>query len=506
MTTENSAPEARYTHFEKIGEGGVGEVYKAWDTQLQRWVAIKRMIGQGDLDNTASISAWHEAMRMASFSHPHIVTVYDFGRDEKGSYVVMEFLEGETLDSFISRGLMREEDFVELMKQILEGVVAAHQKSLVHRDLKPGNIMLVWLPSGRFQAKVLDFGLAEFLKGTHTTAMDASGSLLGSVYYMAPEQCQGGMIDARADLYALGCIGYFCLTGRNAFDGDDVGQVMQAHLDHRLIPLLQLRPDISAELASWVEQLMSLAPEQRPSSAALALQNLNAIVAAKAGNHVANKADPKNAANAVAATAKSAPPILPKESNAGIKWAVAITVILLIGAFGFWFFMKEQRAESQASASIAAVPGVPSVQNIKRDLDVSKTGGSEIITGIDHDRQRAERSPQRENRRNTGDFARRYDPRDLDGLRKELGNVVTVEGVVMRWGQNKAKTLYYLNFDPDYDQAITLVVRVQRFLEEDQEAALKGMVGKRIRYTGKVSEFQNRLQIFVDDIENVIVE
>jgi serine/threonine protein kinase len=497
MTTENSAPEARYTHFEKIGEGGVGEVYKAWDTQLQRWVAIKRMIGQGDLDNTASISAWHEAMRMASFSHPHIVTVYDFGRDEKGSYVVMEFLEGETLDSFISRGVMREEDFMELMKQILEGVVAAHQKSLVHRDLKPGNIMLVWLPSGRFQAKVLDFGLAEFLKGTHTTAMDASGSLLGSVYYMAPEQCQGGMIDARADLYALGCIGYFCLTGRNAFDGDDVGQVMQAHLDHRLIPLLQLRPDISAGLASWVEQLMSLAPEQRPSSAALALQNLNVLSESRKEASVASKNAGRDANVAGAVAAPKALPVLPEQRDAGIKWAVGIAALILLGAFGGWLYMKEKPTVSSAATSASSVPSVSNVDGKK-----TQEGGSEFKKNEhrQHDRH------QDRNATRASNSAKRYNATDVAALRSELGNVVTVEGDVVRWGQNKAKTLYYINFDQDYNQAITLVVPVQRFLEEDQEAALKGMVGKRVRYTGKVSEFQNRLQIFVDDVENVVVE
>jgi serine/threonine protein kinase len=507
MMMENSVTESRYTHFEKIGEGGLGEVYKAWDNQLQRWVAIKRMMGErGNLVSTTSITAWQEAMRLASFSHPHIVTVYDFGHDEKGSYVVMEYLQGETLEDFVARGVMREEDFIELMRQVLEGIVAAHQKSLVHRDLKPGNIMLVRLPSGRFQAKVLDFGLSEFLKGAKAAATDASGSLYGSVYYMAPEQCRGEMIDARADLYAIGCIGYFCLTGRNAFDGDDVEQVMQAHLDHRYIPLLQLRPDVSAGVASWVEQLMSLAPDQRPSSAALALQNLNAIVAAKNGSHSVDKVDVKSAGNPGTAAAKNASALLPQESNSGMKWAVAVSALVLIGAFGFWFLMKQQQAATQASASVVSVPSVPPVSRVTEDVEIEKRGYTETTSVVENNQQKAGSGLYGMSRQEAGDSTRRYDPKDLDGLRRELGNVVTVEGEVERWGQNKAKTLYYINFDQDYSQALALVIRREKFLEQEQEAVLKNMVGKRVRYTGRVSEFQNRLQIFVDDVEKIIVE
>jgi serine/threonine-protein kinase len=492
MTSEQSTPDARYTHFEKVAEGGGSEVFKAWDNQLQRWVAIKRMMNtQGESDNSASLAGWHEAMRLASLSHPNIVTVYDFGEDEKGSYVVMEFLDGETLDAFIERtGVMHEMNFIELMKQVLEGVVAAHQKGLVHRDLKPGNVMLTWLPSGRFQAKVLDFGLSEFLKGTHTEATIASGSLLGSVYYMSPEQWQGGLIDARADLYALGCIGYFCLTRRNAFDGEDVDTVMQSHLEHRFIPLLQLRPDLSMGLASWVERLMSFAAEDRFSSAAMALKELLNLSAPSSA-----ESSPKNGSTASADAgpmgARSSLPVLPKESNAGMKWAGGITVLVMLGALGFWFYVKNQPNVAHPAPSVPAVPSV-AVNDIEKPTMATQT------------ETRSNAQTESSNKTQTNE-AERYAPDDLEGLRKKLGDRVTIEGRVVASGQNKAKTLYYINFDRNYNKAITLVVRVQKFLEADQEAVLNNMVGKRIRYTGKVSEFQGRLQIFVDDIENVIL-
>ncbi|MCS7064193.1 MAG: protein kinase [Methylacidiphilales bacterium] len=494
MATEDPTSEPRYSHFEKIGEGGLGEVYKAWDNQLQRWVAIKRVTTpSGTLDNTASLTAWQEAMRLASFSHPHIVTVYDFGRDEAGSYVVMEYLDGETLEAYVERnGALSEKDFIELMKQILEGLIAAHQKTLIHRDLKPGNIMITKLPSGRFQAKILDFGLAGFLKGARIQSVDASGSLFGSVYYMAPEQCQGGTIDARADLYALGCIGYFCLTGRRAFDGDSVDEVMQAHLEHRFVPLLQLRPDLAAPLAQWVEQLMSLSPDQRPSSAALALQSLNSLLG---GSSQTQHKSPSGKPNYTHASAQQTRPSAPvaaspvgTENRSAIFWTWSLTALALVAAIGFWFYHTNSKTTATPAPNQASVPSVPSISQQAPPSATPQT------TATEPSNPQAEKSS-----------VQHFDPRDLEGLRAQIGRRVTVKGRAERWGKNKAGTLFYLNFDQDYRKALALVIRAQRFLEEDQQQALEKLVGKDIEYTGKVSEFEGRLQIFVDEIENIRV-
>jgi len=266
--------EERYEIRGKIGQGGVGAVYKAYDTQLRREVAIKRVLADEldkDIDNATS-NLLKEATALSSVQHPHICTVYDSGLDEEGPFVVMELINGKTLDEMVERGTLTYDDFREVAIQSQEAMIAAQELNLVHRDLKPSNVMVSWLPSGRFQIKLVDFGLAKFSAKPSLQTIDHGDSVFGSIFFMAPEQFERTALDLRTDMYSLGAMFYYSLTGNYPFDGDTAPQVMASHLQNTVIPLQQVRPDLPVWLCEWVMWHIQRDMEHRPSSAKLALE------------------------------------------------------------------------------------------------------------------------------------------------------------------------------------------------------------------------------------------
>jgi len=168
-------------------------------------------------------------------------------------------------------------DFQQIAAETLEGLAAAHQLGMCHRDLKPSNLMFHWLPDGRWQTKLLDFGLANFGLRPAQQQLTVDGSATGSVHFMAPEQFLHQPVDVRTDLYSLGCVLYYSLTGSFPCNGATMEEVMNAHLSRKLVPLQQLRPDVAPLLADWVMWLMSRQPEERPESAVEALRVLRGI-------------------------------------------------------------------------------------------------------------------------------------------------------------------------------------------------------------------------------------
>ncbi len=266
----------RYEIKEQIGRGGLGVVYRAFDAHLNRDVAIKKvLVDSGEPLEELTANLVIEAKTLSALKHPHIVTVHDVGQDEDGPYIVMELLEGETLDSIMKPGVMAVDDFEEFAVQTLEGLVAAHSVGLLHRDLKPANLMIVWLPSGKFQVKILDFGLAKFSRKPTAQTVDHKDSLLGSIFFMAPEQFERSPLDARTDLYSIGAIFYYALTGQYPFEGESAVEVMNAHLEHRFTPLAEVRPKVPDPVCAWVERLMARKMEDRPASAQDALDTWN---------------------------------------------------------------------------------------------------------------------------------------------------------------------------------------------------------------------------------------
>ena len=265
--------EDRYQINGKIGQGGIGSVYRARDKRMNRDVAIKRLTTvEGPESDKETQKLLQEAGALASVQHPNIVTVYDVGVDDDGAFVVMELLSGETLEDIISHGSFIWEDFRRLAIQTIEALIAAQELHLLHRDLKPSNIMLSWLPSGKFQVKIVDFGLAKFSAKPSLQTIDQSDGVFGSIFFMAPEQFERIPLDCRVDIYAIGCVFYYALAGIYPFDGDNPAQVMGSHLQHHVTPLQEVRRGIPVWACDWIMWMVNRQPSDRPENAREALQ------------------------------------------------------------------------------------------------------------------------------------------------------------------------------------------------------------------------------------------
>jgi len=266
--------EERYEIRGKIGQGGLGAVYRGYDTRMSREVAIKRISaapGDPDLAEESTKQLIKEAGALASFQHPHIVTVYDVGSDEDGPYVVMELISGKTLDELIERAPLTWPDFRELAMQTQEALIAAQEHNLIHSDLKPSNLMLTWLPSGKFQIKIVDFGLATLAQSQSKQDLESIEAVFGSIFFMPPEQFERSPLDARSDLYSMGCVYYQALAGIYPFDGATGNEVMNSHLQHNVKPLKDVRADIPVWVSDWIMWHINRYPQDRPESAREAL-------------------------------------------------------------------------------------------------------------------------------------------------------------------------------------------------------------------------------------------
>lgn len=226
-----------------LGAGGMGEVFRADDTILSRHVAIKALPDLLARDPERLARLEREARLLASLNHTNIATIHGLERSEERRFLVMELVEGETLDRRIAKGPIPVDETLDICLQIAEGLEAAHEKGIVHRDLKPANVMIT--PQGRI--KILDFGLARALAGeaadaahspTITEAMTRPGVVLGTAAYMSPERARGKPADKRADIWAFGCVLYECLTGRHAFRGETITETVAK--------ILETAPDWSA--------------------------------------------------------------------------------------------------------------------------------------------------------------------------------------------------------------------------------------------------------------------
>ncbi len=271
----------------RLGSGGMGLVFSAWDSRLQRDVAIKLLRDEYS-DGETRERFLREARAASGLNHPNICTVFDLGEQDGDPYLVMELLKGETLRSRILAGPMSAEELVHAATEIADGLAAAHGRGVIHRDIKPANIFLVDKPSGGWQAKVLDFGLAKIEIGGETDEareVTGFGSTVGTVSYMSPEQARGEPLDARSDLFALGVVMYEMATGRVPFRGATSALVFVRLLGHPPQPVREANPTISAELDAIILKLLAKEREGRFQSAAevvRALRNVDLKKLAKA--------------------------------------------------------------------------------------------------------------------------------------------------------------------------------------------------------------------------------
>jgi serine/threonine protein kinase len=253
----------RYRIQRLIGRGGMGAVYLADDEVLKELVALKVISSAFAGDEAAMIGRFRrEAAAARKVSSPAVIRIHDLGEARPGLlYLSMEYFAGRTLSEVITqRGVVPLDDARDYLRQICEGLEAAHQAGVVHRDLKPGNVLI----GERGVVKIIDFGLATTTFGEGLTA---TGTILGTPHYMAPEQVRGKSVDARSDIYALGALAYHLVCGRPPFSGDNAIAVGFAHLTEPPLPPRQIRKDCSAAMEAAILAALAKQPADRPASA-----------------------------------------------------------------------------------------------------------------------------------------------------------------------------------------------------------------------------------------------
>jgi eukaryotic-like serine/threonine-protein kinase len=382
-----------YRVIDKIGAGGMGDVYRALDTRLEREVAIK-LISDSFLvaDTPASPSPagtphsrvhlsqerfLREARAAATLNHPNICVIYDVGEQEGQPYLVMELLNGETLKQYLTQHTLTAADVITLGQQSASALAAAHARGIVHRDLKPANLFVVKGGRDRKQLKILDFGLAKkqgaeaspdsryfdpqnnTATGTATGLMDLTtpGSTVGTAAYMSPEQAKGEPLDARTDLFSLGSVLYEMATGHAAFAGHSTAEVFVALLTKEPPPISSLNPAMPKALDPIVAKLLAKDRDQRYRSAEELLADLEAV---------STSASPSaGAPPAIASsTAPSAAPIVPQASGRPLRSRIiVIGALLLVALAGGVSLFRHQPSSNPAPAPSATAP--PSTEPAK---------------------------------------------------------------------------------------------------------------------------------------------
>ncbi|MFN2588536.1 MAG: Stk1 family PASTA domain-containing Ser/Thr kinase [Actinomycetota bacterium] len=265
MSATNRTYGGRYAVLEPVGSGGMAEVYRARDELLGRDVALKVLSDRLSRDKSFVERFRREAQSAANLNHPNVVSLYDYGADDGAYYIVMEYIEGKSLGDMVAEsGALLPERAAEIAADVAAALERAHSSGLVHRDIKPTNIMVT--RSG--QTKVTDFGIARALgQSSDQTQMTQTGMVIGTAAYLSPEQAQGNPVDARSDVYALGCVLYEMVTGRPPFAGDTPLAIAYKHVREDPVAPSGVNPDVPRALDAITLKALSKNPENRYSSA-----------------------------------------------------------------------------------------------------------------------------------------------------------------------------------------------------------------------------------------------
>ena len=326
---------SHYRIIEKIGVGGMGEVYRAYDERLERDVAMK-ILHPGMLDGEPIRKRLRsEALALSKLNHPNIATVHDFDTQEGMDFLIMEYVAGETLTEKLHGASLAEKEVGRLGLQLAEGLTAAHEQGVIHRDLKPGNTRLTI--DGRL--KILDFGVAKLVRPpTETTATAQtistyeSSGLAGTLSYMAPEQLRGELVDARSDIWSAGVLLYRMATGRAAFSDFDGGRLVTSILTKTPTPPRRVNQHLSSGLENIILKCLEKNPDDRYQSAKELAVDLRRLVIPSTATHE----------------------IIPRSTRAGKRiWVAAISAMLLAVVLALTLFrIRGNRFGGESRASI----------------------------------------------------------------------------------------------------------------------------------------------------------
>lgn len=331
-----------YRILKVLGQGGMGMVFQAEDPQLRRLVALKVM--KPDLANgeEARTRFLQEARAMAAVKHEHIVTIYQVGQEGDVPFLAMEYLEGHSLEGWLRAGNRPTvPQIIQFGRQTALGLAAAHERGLIHRDIKPANL---WLEGPALRIRILDFGLARAVNDDlHLTG---TGQVLGTPAYMALEQARGEKVDGRSDLFSLGAVLYRLCTGKFPFPGTTVMAILAALAITEPQPIRQANPEIPADLARLIEELLARTPEQRPESALAVARRLEAME---------KQFHP--------ATVAYAPPVPPQHGRWLSRSLMAVAVVVLLSGLAIRYYPRGNRPHEPepkpvplAEAAPAAIP------------------------------------------------------------------------------------------------------------------------------------------------------
>ncbi|RZU11166.1 serine/threonine-protein kinase [Kribbella rubisoli] len=261
----------RYRLGSSLGRGGMGEVFRGTDEQLRREVAVKLLL-RSDRDPRAAERFHREARAAARLNDSHVVAVYDFGQHDDGFFLVMELVEGGSVaDELTEHGPLSKDRAIEIVEQSAAGLAAAHREDVVHRDVKPSNLLI----STDGTIKVADFGIAH-LPGEGASTLTGTGQIIGSAQYLAPERAQGGQAGKPADVYALGCVLYQLVTGRPVFTGEHPTAILYQHVDAEPVPPSLERPELAGAFEQVLLQMLAKDPADRPTAAEIEAGALSA--------------------------------------------------------------------------------------------------------------------------------------------------------------------------------------------------------------------------------------
>jgi serine/threonine-protein kinase len=397
-TLIDSVFDGRYRIIRKLGAGGMANVYLAEDQELGRRVAIKILDDRHAADDSFIERFRREAKNAAGLSHPNIVSIYDRGEAEGTYYIAMEYLSGRSLKELIvSRGPTPIRIAIDYTRQMLAALGFAHRHSIVHRDIKPHNVVVD--SDGRL--KVTDFGIAR----SGASQMTEVGSIIGTAQYLSPEQARGSPVDQRSDVYSVGIVLYEMLTGKVPFTGDTPLEIAMKHLSEVPVPPSELRDDVPEDLDAVVLRALAKDPEDRYQTAeemnadlariqrglSVSSETTDAATAVLAGAGIAN-APTIIAPRATQVAPPHAPPRTPPAGYYGYEgpprrsrslWPWLLVLLLLIGAgFAAWFAYGKIRDELNANKPVAVpyVVGLKQPQAVKKITD--KGLKARIVTGF----------------------------------------------------------------------------------------------------------------------------